>query len=64
MKWAGNVASMEDRRDAYRVLVWRPVRKRPLERPKRRWENNNKMAYTGSGLAHMELIDLAKDNNR
>ena len=32
-----------DGRGAYRVLVWRPVRKRHLGRPKHRWEYNNKM---------------------
>jgi hypothetical protein len=31
---------MGDRRDAYRVLVWRPEGKRPLGRRRRRWEDN------------------------
>jgi hypothetical protein len=34
---------MKDRRVAYRVLMWRSVRKRPLGRPKPRWEDKNKM---------------------
>jgi hypothetical protein len=34
---------MEDRRGAYRVLVWKPEGKRLLGRPRRRWENNIKM---------------------
>jgi len=33
------MARMNDRRVAYGVLVWRPVRNRPLGRPKRRWED-------------------------
>jgi hypothetical protein len=33
---------MNGRRGAYRVLVWRPVRKKALGRPKSRWEYNNK----------------------
>jgi hypothetical protein len=37
---AGHVACMEERRGAYRVLVGRPERKRPPERPKHKWENN------------------------
>jgi len=43
MRWMGHVAHMNDRRGAYRVLVWRHVSKRTLARPKRRWKDNNKM---------------------
>jgi hypothetical protein len=43
MTWSGNVALIVDRRHAYRVLVRRPEGKRPLRRPKRKWENNIKM---------------------
>jgi hypothetical protein len=39
MIWARNVARMGDRRGAYRVLVGRPDVKRPLGRPRCRWEN-------------------------
>jgi len=34
---------MEVRRDVYRILVEKPEGKRPLTRPRRRWENNIKM---------------------
>jgi hypothetical protein len=43
MKWAGHVARMGEGRDAYRTLVGRPEGKRPLGRPRRRWEDNIKM---------------------
>jgi hypothetical protein len=43
MKWAGHVARMGEGRCVYRVLVARPESKRPLERPRRRWENNIKL---------------------
>jgi len=43
MRWAGQVAGMEERRGVYRVLVGKPEGKRPLGRPKRRWEDNIKM---------------------
>jgi hypothetical protein len=33
IRWAGHVAHMEERRGVYRVLVWKPDRKRPLGRP-------------------------------
>ena len=42
---------MEERRGVYRVLVGKPERKRPLERPRRRWEDNIKvdLQEVGSG---------------
>ena len=40
---AGYVARMEQSRNAYRVLVGKPEGERPLERPRRRWEDNIKM---------------------
>ncbi|KAJ4428102.1 hypothetical protein ANN_24116 [Periplaneta americana] len=43
LRWAGHVAHMGESRNAYRVLVGRPEGKRPLGRPRRRWEDNIKM---------------------
>ena len=43
MRWAGHVALMGERRGVYRVLVGKPEGKRPLGRPRRRWEDNIKM---------------------
>ena len=43
MRWAGRMARMEERRGVHRVLVGKPEGKRPLERPRRRWENKIKM---------------------
>ena len=43
MKWAWHVAHMGERRDEYRVLVGKPEGKRPLGRPRYRWEDNIKM---------------------
>jgi hypothetical protein len=43
MRWAGNVARMREKRNAYRILVGKPEGKRPLERPRRRWVENIKM---------------------
>jgi hypothetical protein len=40
MRWAGHVAHMGEGRDVYRVLVGRHEGKRPLRRPRRRWEDN------------------------
>jgi hypothetical protein len=43
MRWAGHVARMGEGRNVYRVLVGKPEGKRPLVRPRRRWEDGVKM---------------------
>jgi len=43
MRWAGHIASMGGGRCVYRVLMEKPEEKRPLGRPRRRWEDNIKM---------------------
>jgi hypothetical protein len=43
MRWEGHVARMGERRGVYRVLVGKPEGKRPLVRPRRRWEDNIKI---------------------
>jgi hypothetical protein len=43
MSSAGHVARLEERRVVYRILVGKPERKKPLGRPRRRWEDNIKM---------------------
>jgi hypothetical protein len=43
MRWAGHVARMGEKRNAYRLLVGKPEGKRPLGRPRRRWIDNIKI---------------------
>ena len=43
MRWAGHVACMGERRGVYRVLVGKPEGKKPLGRPRRKWEDNIEM---------------------
>jgi hypothetical protein len=43
LRWAGHVARMGERRGAYRSLVGKSEGRRPLERPRRRWEDNIKV---------------------
>jgi len=51
MRWAGHVARMGESKGVYRVLVGKPEGKRPLGRPRPRWEDNIKMNLqeVGSG---------------
>jgi hypothetical protein len=51
-------------RDLYRVLVGKPEGKRPLWRPRRRWEDNIKMDLQEIGYGVMDWIDLAQDRDR
>jgi hypothetical protein len=64
MRWAGHVARMGEGRDAYRILVGRPEGRRPLGRPRRRWENNVKMDLQEMGWGGMDWIDMAQDRDR
>jgi hypothetical protein len=53
-----------EKRNAYRVLVGKPERKRPLVRPKRRWVDNIRMDLGEVGWGDVDWIGLAQDRNR
>jgi hypothetical protein len=59
MRWAGHVARMGEGRNVYRVLVGKPEGKRPLGRPRRRWEDGIKMVLEEIGWRGVEWIHLA-----
>jgi hypothetical protein len=54
---------MGEGRGAYRFLVGRPEGRRPFGRPRRRWEDNIKMALQEVGWG-MDWIDMAQDRDR
>jgi hypothetical protein len=58
MGWAGHVACVGERRGVYRVLVGKPEGKRPLGRPRHRWEDNIKMVLLEVRWS-MDWIELA-----
>jgi hypothetical protein len=64
MRWAGHVARMGERRGVYRVLVGKSEGKRPLGRPKLRWEDNINMDLQEVGSGGMGWIELAQDRDR
>jgi hypothetical protein len=64
MRWAGHVARIEEKRNAYRILVGNPERKRPLGRPRRRWVDNIKMDLREIGWDGMDWIDLTQDRDQ
>jgi len=64
MRWAGHVARMGEDRGVHRVLVGKPERKRSLGRPRRRWEDNNKMDLQEVGRGCGHWMELAQDRDR
>jgi hypothetical protein len=64
MRWAGHVARMVEVRGAYDILVGRPEGRRPLGRPRRRWEDNIKMDLREIGFGDMDWIHWDQDRDR
>jgi hypothetical protein len=63
MRWAGHVARVGETTGEYRILVGRLEGRRPLGRPRCRWEDNIKMAVQEVGW-NMDWIELAQDRDR
>ena len=62
MRWAGHLARMG--RGVYRVLVRKTEGKRPLGRPKHRWNSNIKMDLKEVGCEGMDWIEMTQDRDR
>jgi hypothetical protein len=61
MRWARHVARMGEKKGVYRVLVEKPEGKRPLGRPRSRWEDNIRMDLQEVGCGGTDWIGLAQD---
>jgi len=55
---------MEERRGVYMILVRKPEGKRPLGRPRHRWDDDINMDLQEVGCGGMDWIDLAQDRDR
>jgi len=64
IRWAGHVARMGEGRGVHRVMVGKPERKRPLWKPRRRWEDNIKMDLEEVGGGCGDWMELAQDSER
>jgi hypothetical protein len=63
MRWFGHMSRMGERRGVFRVLVGETEGKRPLGRPRGRWENNIKVDLQEVGWGDTDWIDLAQDRD-
>jgi hypothetical protein len=52
MRWAEHVACMGERKGAYRIFMGKPEERRPLGRPRHRWEDNIEMSLQEEGWGH------------
>ena len=60
LRWAGHIARMEEGESAFKILTSKPTGKRPLGRPRRRWEDNirmdlEKVSMRGTGLIQLRI---------
>jgi hypothetical protein len=55
---------MGEKRGAYRALVGKPEGRRPLGRPRRRWEDNIKMDLREAGWGGLDWIYMAQDRDK
>ena len=63
LRWAGHVARMEEGKSGFKILTGKPAGKRPLGRPRRRWENNIKMDLEEIGINAGNRVDSAQDRD-
>ena len=63
MRWTGHVARMGESEGVYTVFVGTLEGKKPLGKPRRRWEDNAKMDLKEVGYEGMDWIELAEDTD-
>ena len=63
LRWAGHVARMEEGGSAFKMLTGKPSGKRPLGRPRRRWEDSIRMDLEEIGINVGNWVNSAQDRN-
>ena len=63
LRWTGHVTRKEEGRGAFKILTDKPTGKRPLGRPRRRWEDNIRMDLEEIGINVGNWVDSAQDRN-
>ena len=63
LRWAGHIARTEEGRSAFKILTGIPTGKRPLGRPRRRWEDNIRMDLKEIGIDTRNWVDSAQDRD-
>ena len=63
LRWAGHVARMEEGRSTFKILTGKPTGKRPLGRPRRRWEDHIRMDLEEIRINAGNWVDSAQDRD-
>ena len=63
LRWAGRVARIEESRSTFNILTGKPTGKRPLGRPRCRWEDTIRMDLKEIGINAGNWIDSAQDRD-
>ena len=63
LRWAGHVDRIEEGRSAFKILTGKPTGKRPLGRPRRRWEDNIRMDLEGIAINEGNWVLSAQDRD-
>ena len=63
LRWAGHAAKIEEGRSAFKILTGTPIEKRPLGRPRRRWEHNIRMDLKEIGINAGNWVDSVQDRD-
>jgi hypothetical protein len=64
MRWAGHIARLGRKRNAYRILVGKPEGWRPLGRPRQRWNENIEIDIREIGYVGIDWIHLVQDRDQ
>ena len=63
LRWAGHVVRMEEGKGVFKILTGIPTGKRPLGKPRRRWEDNIRMDLEEIGISAGNWVDSTQDRD-